>query len=440
MQRVLVLATGNPVMELAQIAAGNEVHLLAPVSVLAGELAPGLAGTSAVHNWDDYRELDAIACELPDIDAIATIDEQAIRAAGFLTDRLGLSSGYTFGQAVAATDKHVMKTQLSRAGIPVARHRLVRNAAGVREAAHSLGYPVVVKPRTGMGALHTHFVYSDRHLSELIAAGEFDTPAADASGRFTASSILAPLSASRSGFMVEEAVEVLTEYYCDLLIHDSRVVAAAPGTYSPAPIKLKPGLTVFSMVMYAPELARPGVAEMSASAAAALGLKSGHAHCEVFDTPRGLVFGEIAFRGGGAALADMMEELYGIDMPAVEAALTTGRDPETEFIAQHKAIAVTYFIPPKDGIISAIHGLDQARAHPGMLRDEIALKVGEPTPGWFADIPLTGCLIYAIQQPARAEEEAELLGKLVTITVQAGGSASLPAPAARSHAGSRCAW
>ena len=113
--RILVLATGNPYMEERQVEAGHEVYLIAPSNVLSGKPTPGLAGTWPIADWDDYRELDAIIDELPEIAAVATMDEQAVRAAGFITDRLGLP-GYTFNQGVAGTDKHVMKRRLEAAG------------------------------------------------------------------------------------------------------------------------------------------------------------------------------------------------------------------------------------------------------------------------------------------------------------------------------------
>lgn len=428
--RVLVLATINPEIERAQVAAGNVVYLAAPPEVLARQETPGLAGTWAIRDWDDYNYLDALARELPDVDAVATMDEQAIRAAGFITDRRGLP-GYTFGQAVAATDKHVMKLRLEAAGIPVARHRLARHPAGVAVSAAELGYPVVVKPRIGMAAMNTFMVDSYADLKRLEAEGRFDQVGTDIFGKFTASDMVIPLNGRRDGFLVEEGLKVTTEWFCDLLCLRGKKLLAAPGRYE-SPLMLASGGCADSghyELLFSPEHAPAGVTSLAAAALDAIcpGF-SGWAHCEMFSTPDGLVFGELALRGAGAVVDRQIQEMYGIDLVTIEARLVVGQDPGTRFIARHPAVAAIFPTPPP-GIVRQIGGLDELQALPGVLHADIHLEVGKPTPGWFGSAPLAGHILYAVSDPARIAEEISAVRSLLRITVD-------PDPVPDQHAAS----
>jgi biotin carboxylase len=415
--RIVVLATGNPAMERAQVAAGHEVHLVAPPSVLARPVTEGLASTRPVRHWDDYAELTALARGLPAVDAVVTCDEQAIRAAGYLTDRLGLP-GPSFRQAVTATDKHVQKLRLAQAGLPVARHRLARAAADVAAAAGELGWPVVVKPRTGMGAVHTFFLDTTADLKHAIAAGRFERAAADLSGRFTASDLLKPLSSRADGFLVEEGLKVLTEYFCDLLICEGRVLLAAPGRYSIPLLRTgtSHGDDLHYDLIYAPDAAPAEVTRMAVRAMHALGPVSGHAHCEMLETPGGLVFGELAIRRGGAAIGDLIEAMYGIDLVAADARLALGQDLARAFTPRHDAVAAIYLTPPS-GVVRAVEGVAGLRSCPGVLDVTVNLTVGEPSPGWFASTPLGGTILYAVRDLNRVTEEIAAVSSQLTIEV-----------------------
>jgi biotin carboxylase len=59
------------------------------------------------------------------------------------------------GVAELFRDKAKMKAALEAAGLPVARSRLVRDEAGAQKFAAEVGYPIVLKPPSGMGAKST---------------------------------------------------------------------------------------------------------------------------------------------------------------------------------------------------------------------------------------------------------------------------------------------
>ncbi|MEY9875757.1 hypothetical protein ABH931_005261 [Streptacidiphilus sp. MAP12-33] len=224
LMHVLVLSTGNPLLENALLAAGHTVTVLQPAGTAA---VPGTARHTIEH-WDDLDALKALEAGLPQVDAVATIDEQAIVAAAHLRQSRALP-GLTVEAATAYTDKATMKTTLAAAGLPVARHRVVHHADEVAEAASELGWPVLVKPRAGLATLNTFVVRNPDHLKELVDAKAFDTRITDPTGRLTAGHALNSLHEARDGFLVEQFLDVEAEYFCDLYVHRGTVLLAVPG-------------------------------------------------------------------------------------------------------------------------------------------------------------------------------------------------------------------
>lgn len=76
-----------------------------------------------------------------------------------------------------ASEKHLGNRLLDRAGVPVARQRLVRSADEVRRFAEWVGYPVVVKPVAMRRQLGVRFVYRpDQAEAALDQAREQEQP------------------------------------------------------------------------------------------------------------------------------------------------------------------------------------------------------------------------------------------------------------------------
>ena len=65
--------------------------------------------------------------------------------------------------------KSAMKEYYHKAGLPTARYHLVDTYEGALEFAHTVGYPVVVKPDNGVGANNTYKLHSDDDLNFFMA-------------------------------------------------------------------------------------------------------------------------------------------------------------------------------------------------------------------------------------------------------------------------------
>lgn len=110
-----------------------------------------------------------------------------VRACGFFThrygkiDRLDSLNEYWLGTEARLRDdfnifgvggsdidsirrKSYMKTNFRKAGVPVARGRVVQGIDDARSLILETGYPVVVKPDAGVGAIDTHRLNNDQEL------------------------------------------------------------------------------------------------------------------------------------------------------------------------------------------------------------------------------------------------------------------------------------
>jgi hypothetical protein len=127
--------------------------------------------------------------------------DELIRAVGFLTHRYGkidriesLNEYWLETEAYLRTEFHVpgiradqmrrirrksaMKAVFERAGVPVARGRVVRirTAAGIaRDFVDEVGYPIIAKPDVGVGAARTYRIENDDDLDAFLG----DRPSID---------------------------------------------------------------------------------------------------------------------------------------------------------------------------------------------------------------------------------------------------------------------
>ncbi len=65
--------------------------------------------------------------------------------------------------------KSMMKKTFAKAGVPVARGRVVNTIAEARKLIREIGYPVVAKPDIGVGAALTYKIHSDAELEAFFA-------------------------------------------------------------------------------------------------------------------------------------------------------------------------------------------------------------------------------------------------------------------------------
>lgn len=407
-------------MESALLAAGHTVTLLTHASGPAHP-PPGVRAVHSIGHWDDLDAFTNLEPSLPPVGAVATIDEQCIVAAAHLRQLRGLP-GLSVDAAHRYTDKHLMKTALTAAGLPVAGHRLVHHADQIPGAAATLGWPVIVKPRGGAATWNTFVVRDETHLGELLTAGAFDSRVPDITGRFGAGHALDSLHDAQDGFLVEDFLDLADEYWVDLYVHDGEVLLAAPGRYD-QPLLRTVGSASYDTALPPDHPEARAVTGLARRAAAALGAQTGAVHCEILRTTDGrLHIGEAGARPGGDCITELTGLMYGIDIPATLAALATGRRPALPTEPRYPALtAVMIAAPP--GTVTHTATAETIARRPGVLAATINLHPGEPVPATAGTVTGAGRILYRPHDLTHLDQEVADLRAALDIHVT-------PAPAA----------
>jgi formate-dependent phosphoribosylglycinamide formyltransferase (GAR transformylase) len=131
-----------------------------------------LDGYRTCTRFFDQDALLAVAAELGashGIDRVETIDEPVVEAAAALRGQLSVP-GLALATARLCRDKVAMKAHLRQHGVPCAESTAAHSEHDVRAFAERVGYPLVIKPIAGFGALDTHRVDDAGALPAALAA------------------------------------------------------------------------------------------------------------------------------------------------------------------------------------------------------------------------------------------------------------------------------
>ncbi|MDW8361327.1 MAG: ATP-grasp domain-containing protein, partial [Myxococcales bacterium] len=143
-----------------------------PLEALPREVRRMLGSHFRVRSCLDPSEIERavriLARAVGPVDRIAAALEQLQVPVAQVREAVGIE-GMRVQTALAFRDKDLMKRRLREAGVPVAPSRLCTSLAEIRAFADEVGFPLVVKPRAGLGARATMRV---QDLSDLEALGE----------------------------------------------------------------------------------------------------------------------------------------------------------------------------------------------------------------------------------------------------------------------------
>lgn len=291
-------------------------------------------------------------------------------------------------------DKARMKELLRAAGLPCARHRLVHDVASGLAFAEEVGYPVVVKPPDGAGAVAT------------VRAG-------------TATELSAALSAmspgSQNPILVEEFILGLERSF-EVVSIDGQPVWHSLTRYAPSPLDVLRNPWIQWTVTLPREVEDPAyddVRRVGFAALEVLGMGTGLSHMEWFRRRDGSVaISEIAARPPGAQIMSLMNWSTGSDMFVSWATLMVhgAFDPP---VRRHAA-GVAFFRAMGAGRVVGVHGLDEAQRAVGHLVVEANLpRIGQPRGAGYEG---EGWAIVRARETATVD--AALLELITTVRVE----------------------
>ncbi len=273
---------------------------------------------------------------------------------GRVRDHLGIE-GMGARAARNFRDKGRMKTALREASVSCARHATVNSSAQAVEALARIGYPAIIKPPAGAGAVATYRVNDSNELRRVLA-------------------VVQPRPARP--VVIEEFVTGLENSLESVSIR-GQVVWDSHTRYNPAPLTVLENPWIQWTVLLPREQDDRDTAAVRPAAHAALnalGMHTGLSHMEWFHTDRGAVISEVAARPPGAQIIPLNSYAHDVDFYMMWARLMVFDEwhaPERKY-----ATGAAFFRgqrlrargePGVPGRITSIHGLERAQEQVGHL-------------------------------------------------------------------------
>jgi formate-dependent phosphoribosylglycinamide formyltransferase (GAR transformylase) len=255
-------------------------------------------------------------------------------------------------------DKPSMKEALRAAGVPTAASTAAQTATDVHTFAKTNGYPIVLKPRTGAGALDTTRVDSLEELETAL-------------GRFGSQGV--------ESIAVEEFVEGHEGFYDTISIEGEAeldfVSHYFPNVLEAMRIRwISPQFVATNRIDDVADYEE--LRDMGERVNEALGIGTSATHMEWFFGPKGLKFSEIGCRPPGVGAWDLYSAGNEIDVYRAWADAivhnTIAARPSRRF-----ATGIVALRPDHDGRITGYSGIDDAQARTG----EWVIDAHLPAPG-----------------------------------------------------------
>ena len=243
-------------------------------------------------------------------------------------------------------DKPSMKEVLRAAGIPTAASAAVTSAADVQAFVADTGFPVILKPRTGAGALDTVRVDDAGGLDEAL-------------GRFGAQGV--------ESIAVEEFVEGHEGFY-DTVSIDGHAALDFVSHYYPNVLEAMRTRWISPQFVSTNRIDTAGdyqeLRELGARVNAALGIGTSATHMEWFFGPKGLRFSEIGCRPPGVGAWDLYSAGNDLDIYRQWADSIVHGQVWGRASRQYSA-GIVALRPDRDGTISGYSGVDDIQARHG---------------------------------------------------------------------------
>src|SRR3954454_2974063 len=362
-----------------------------PVERIPPNLCERLAGHWRIEDALDPRQLawavSGLAGQMGRVERLVGALEQLQVPLAQVRESLGIE-GMDVRTALNVRDKSRMKETFDAAGIPCARHALVRNAGQATSFADAVGFPLVAKPPAGAGAQSTFRLDDGDMLRGWLSA--------------------VPLGESDPALLEE----FLTgeEHTFDSVTLGGAHVWASIADYRPPPLDVLGNPWIQWTVLLPRDITGPrydGIHRWGPAALAALGVTDALTHMEWFARPDGSVaVSEVAARPPGAQLTSMHGYAHDFDLYRAWAELAIlGRFevPERRFAA-----GTAYLRGMGHGRVRAVHGIEAVQQQIGHLVVEARL----PEPGQPAATDYLGEGYVMVRDPDTAVVE-DVLRRIV---------------------------
>ncbi|MEU2622618.1 ATP-grasp domain-containing protein [Streptomyces sp. NPDC007157] len=354
-------------------------------------------------DWSVLRPLVTAAHQVFGFSGVATITEPGVEPVGLICDTLGLrGNGHRCARLLR--DKAEMREHL--AGRPgavaaaVAEDRAALEGFGARH-----GHPFIVKPvdaaaSFGVRLVETPDAVEDAWQAITALRGSTEHPFA------------AYFPVGR--FLMEEYLDG-PEYSVESLSFDGRHILLAVTEKSTVAGFVEAGHALPARLPAADEQA---VRDCVTAFLDAVELRHGPAHTEVKLTSRGPRVIESHGRPGGDRIMELVEAAYGVDIEAYTVGWAAGALPAIEAPPKARAAAATCFLTAQPGRVTGIEGVEEARAHEGVVGLDVTVDVGGTVRPLQASWDRVGQVLVTGPDTAAALALAQQLAGKITVTTE----------------------
>ena len=291
------------------------------------------------------------------VDRLEATIEAHVEATAAVRERCGIP-GTSVRTAYLCRDKPAMKEALRGVGIPTAQSDGADNPEQLRTFARSVGYPLIIKPRSSAGAAGTVRVDNDAELQAALPGLGF---------QYGNSVAVEEFIEGHEGFY--DTVSIAGNVGLEFISHYYPNVLEAMRTRWISPIFIATNRIDDS----------PGydeVKEMGKKVISLLGIGTSATHMEWFFGPKGLKFSEIGCRPPGVGAWDLYCAANDLDVYREWAnAICLGR--LTAAPSRRYSAGIIALRPDRDGTISSYEGLSEVHSRFG----EWIIDFHLPSPG-----------------------------------------------------------
>ncbi len=403
-KRLLVLGAGPAQLGLLEAARKRELF------VIAADRDPGAPGfpfadRRALISAEDETALERLAAAEQIDGVIAPGIDWSVAIAARISAKLGLPHPLSMESAQLAISKLKQRERFAEAGIPFARYAVATRGEEAETAAAELGFPLVVKAPDRQGQRGLALA---RGLEELGPAVE------------------RALHASRSGLCMIEQLEPGREATVIGFSLDGRYHALAVTDRRSAVV---PAFGVSLEHSWPSSLSENELArtiDIAGRATAALGIEQGPSYVQVIVGERGPLLVELAARLGGGHEAELIEAALGLELNelALAAALGETIDPKTLVSQPLAGGACTRFLIAPEGVLIAVHGVEEASALEGVKRIRLYREPGFVFTPFLSRSDRAGAVLTLGPDRERAVERAHEAADLIRFEVAGASSES----------------
>ena len=277
--------------------------------------------------------------------------DMPMRSVAYTCKKLGLT-GISYDTAVKATDKGEMIKAFEKANVEHPWYYIIEDST--KPLPEGITYPCITKPTDNAGSRGVMLVNSREELENALAYSSEN---------------------GRSGTVIVEEYMVGPEVSVEIIVWqgEPHVLQITDKLTTGAPHFVEMGHSQPSRL---PVVDQEKIKGLACRAVKAVGIDNGPAHVEIMLTKKGPKMVELGARMGGDCITTHLVPLStGVDMIKATMDICLGQTPDIEPRFQ-KGSAIRFFDVPC-GTITAIDGVEEAKAIPGVKEISFTKQIGD---------------------------------------------------------------